>query len=95
VERYTACRWETGEDAELMLCRLEVVAGNRIGLISDIAGEVASENLNIRNIASENDAKTQLSHVAFSVEVPDLFALSKLRHRLERIAGVERVRRVK
>lgn len=94
VERYTACRWETGEDAELMLCRLEVVAGNRIGLISDIAGEVARENLNIRNIASQNDSETSLSHVQFSVEVPDLFALSKLRHGLARIGGVERVRRV-
>lgn len=94
VERYTSARWETGEDAELMLCRLEVVAGNRIGLISDIAGEVARENLNIRNIVSENDAKTQLSHVQFSVEVPDLFTLSALRHGLARISGVEQVRRV-
>ncbi|GAC1372895.1 MAG: bifunctional (p)ppGpp synthetase/guanosine-3',5'-bis(diphosphate) 3'-pyrophosphohydrolase [Candidatus Saccharimonadales bacterium] len=94
VERYAACRWETGEDAELMLCRLEVVAGNRIGLISDIAGEVARENLNIRNILSENDPKTQLSHVQFQVEVPDLFVLSKLRHGLSRINGVERVRRI-
>jgi guanosine-3',5'-bis(diphosphate) 3'-pyrophosphohydrolase len=94
VERYMACRWETGEDADLMLCRLEVISGNRIGLISDITGEVARENLNIRNIISDNDAVTQLSHIKFVVEVPDLFALSKLRHRLARIPGVERVRRV-
>ncbi len=94
VERYTACRWETGEDVELMLCRLEVVAGNRIGLISDIAGEVAREKLNIRNISSQNDAETQLSHVTFQVEVPDLFTLSTLRHGLARISGVERVRRI-
>lgn len=94
VERYTTCRWETGEDAELLLCRLKVVAGNRIGLISDITGEVAREQLNIRTIASQNDPDTKQSHVEFVVEVTDLFVLAKLRQRLERLPGVEQVRRI-
>lgn len=94
TERYTDCRWETGEDTTLLIGQLEVVAGNRIGLISDIAGIVAKQQLNMRNIASRNDAKTRLSHVEFTVEVPDLFVLSQLRHSLERLAGVEQVRRV-
>jgi guanosine-3',5'-bis(diphosphate) 3'-pyrophosphohydrolase len=94
VERYTACRWETGEDAALLVCRLEVTAGNRIGLLSDITGAVARQSLNIRNIASDNDADSGRSHVSFMVEVPDLFVLSKLRHSLERLPGVEKVQRI-
>jgi guanosine-3',5'-bis(diphosphate) 3'-pyrophosphohydrolase len=94
VERYTACRWETGGDAQLLLCRLEVVAGNRIGLISDITGVVARQGLNIQTISSENHDTTHLAHIIFGVEVADLFVLSTLRHELGRLAGVEHVRRV-
>lgn len=94
TERYADCRWETGEDTEMLIGRLEVVAGNRIGLISDIAGAVAKEGLNMRNIASHSDPETHYSHVDFMVEVPDLFVLSKLRRSLGRLAGVERVRRI-
>jgi (p)ppGpp synthase/HD superfamily hydrolase len=55
---------------------------------------VARQSLNIRNIASDNDADSGRSHVSFMVEVPDLFVLSKLRHSLERLPGVEKVQRI-
>lgn len=94
AERYASCRWETGEDVKLLLCRLKIVAGNRIGLISDITGAVAREKLNIRAISSVIDPETKHSNVEFVVEVPDLFVLSRLSQRLGRLPGVDQVRRV-
>jgi len=94
VERYTKCRWETAEDSELLACRLLVESVNRIGLMSDIAGTVARQNLNMSDISSEVEPGTQASRIEFIVEVPDLFVLSKLRRVLERLSGVEHVRRI-
>jgi GTP pyrophosphokinase len=94
IERYTSCRWETAEGAELLACRLTVVGHRRIGLMMDIAGTVARQNLNMGNIVSQLEAQTQMSTIEFTVEVADLFVLSKLRHSLERLSGVEKVRRI-
>ncbi len=94
VERYTSCRWETAEGAELLACRLLVEGRRRIGLMMDIAGTVARQNLNMGNIVSKLDEDTQISIIEFTVEVPDLFVLSRLRRELERLQSVERVRRI-
>jgi len=94
VERYTSCRWETAEGTELLACQLMVEGSSRIGLMMEIAGRVARQSLNMRNIASQTDPDTQVSRIEFTVEVPDLFVLSKLRRSLERLSGVQRVRRI-
>jgi len=94
VERYTSCRWETAEGSELLACRLSVEGRRRIGLMMDIAGTVARQSLNMGNIVSTLDVDTQISRIEFTVEVPDLFTLSALRHTLERLNSVERVRRI-
>ena len=95
TERYVSCRWETSAEAqELVVCRVEVVGTNRVGLISDVTGVVASQGLNIGHIVSEANGETGRSAVSFVVEVPDLFRLSQVMTRLEEIRGVEGVRRV-
>ncbi len=95
TERYTTCRWETEVEApELLVCRLELMAGNRIGLISDITGAVAAVRLNIGGITSSSGLESGPSRVEFTVEVPDLFILASLVSKLERIKGVISVKRV-
>jgi guanosine-3',5'-bis(diphosphate) 3'-pyrophosphohydrolase len=95
AERYTKCRWETQAGApELIVCRVEVEATDRIGMISDIAAQVAKMRLNIGNFKSARTGVEERTIVSFDVEVADLFALARLMRRLERVPGVLAVNRV-
>ncbi|HVQ43417.1 MAG TPA: bifunctional (p)ppGpp synthetase/guanosine-3',5'-bis(diphosphate) 3'-pyrophosphohydrolase [Candidatus Saccharimonadia bacterium] len=95
MERYTPCRWETDDDTEVLSVQLEITAGNRIGLFSDVTGVVAREKLNIGgSMVSDQDEATGMKVLKLTVEVPDLFVLSRLRRELGRLSGVERVRRI-
>jgi guanosine-3',5'-bis(diphosphate) 3'-pyrophosphohydrolase len=94
VDRYVTCRWETTTEVrEKIVCRLEVRAVNRIGLLSDLTGEVAAKRLNLAGISSKPSLGSGETVVNFGVEVPDLFVLSRLIRRLERLGGVQSVHR--
>ncbi len=95
VERFVGCRWETLADApERLLCRLELVAMNRIGLLSDITGTIAARGFNIGYIVSESGAVPEETRVSFAIEVPDLFALADMMRQLEQLSGMLSVRRL-
>ena len=95
-ERYTVARWETLErDVERLVCRLQLLAANRVGLLSDITGYISRRGLNIGSIRSrqlpDNEAE---STVSFILEVPDLYVLADVMHGLGRLRGVTAVARV-
>ena len=95
VERYAACRWETtGGESERIVCRLEVRAADRIGLVSDITGVVARRRLYLAGIATKPQSPEGTITVSFGVEVPDLFILADVIRMLERVPGVIEVHRV-
>jgi GTP pyrophosphokinase len=94
AERYVTCRWETTtQSPELVVCRIQIDAVNRIGLLSDVTAAVAKQNLNIGNFNSEHEGLEQ-SRLKFDVEVADLFVLSRLMRRLQKLPGVVAVSRV-
>jgi GTP pyrophosphokinase len=94
-ERYTTARWETSrEEIERLVCRVELVAANRVGLLSDVTGLISRQGLNIGSIKSHNDATDAESKISFFLEVPDLFVLAGIMSRLGRLRGVTDVRRV-
>lgn len=94
-DRYASCRWEVGADsAELVLVDVELVALNRSGMLSDVTGTVARRGLDIHGLVSEHRRDdVQEINIGFGVEVPDLFALARLMHDLEKLPGVTAVRR--
>ncbi len=95
VERFVGCRWETlAEVPERLLCRLELVAVNRVGLISDITGTIAKRYLNIGHIKSEPTDSPDQACVSFVIEVPDLFVLADVMRHLEQLPGIFSVKRV-
>jgi guanosine-3',5'-bis(diphosphate) 3'-pyrophosphohydrolase len=95
VERYTTCRWETSAEAPArLLCRVEVRALNRIGLISEVTGVIAAQRLHIAGMATRRPEEPEQTIVSFGLEVADLFVLSGVMHRLERLPGVLEVTRV-
>jgi GTP diphosphokinase / guanosine-3',5'-bis(diphosphate) 3'-diphosphatase len=94
TERYVKCRWETKEDeAERLLCTVEIRGANRLGIVSDITGVIARQKLFIDGIATFGDEKTGKS-LRMEIEVPDLFMLASVIRKIERIPGVLDVRRV-
>jgi GTP pyrophosphokinase len=94
-ERYVMCRWETTALApELIVCTVQIESINRIGLLSDMTAVVAKLQLNVSNFQSEPGGAPDQSLVRFDVEVPDLFVLSRLMRRLQRVPGVVAVSRI-
>lgn len=94
TERYATCRWETtSEDQEFMQCGIELTGANRIGLIADVTGTIASRNINLGDMktARRPDGQTRLT---FEIEVKDLFLLAEIIKQLERIREVTSVKRV-
>lgn len=93
-ERYVTCNWEThAEIPERLVCRLQLVAFNRIGLLSDVTGTVSKRNYNIGSV-NTHDLDENRSQVEFVIEVPDLFALADIIKRLDRLPGIESVKRI-
>ena len=93
-ERYVTCNWEThAEIPERLVCRLQLVAFNRIGLLSEVTGTVSQRNYNIGSV-NTHDLDESRSQVEFVIEVPDLFALADIIKRLDRLPGIESVKRV-
>ena len=95
-ERYAVARWEILADkVERLVCRLELDAANRVGLLSDITGYLSRRGLNIGSIRSINLAKDGVeSQVSFVLEVPDLYVLASAMHGLGRLRGITGVKRV-
>jgi guanosine-3',5'-bis(diphosphate) 3'-pyrophosphohydrolase len=95
-ERYINARWETlARDVERLICRIRIVAANRVGSLSDITSYISKQGLNIGSIRSDvgmgSDAE---SEVSFILEVPDLYVLANVIHGLEKLRGITSVRRV-
>lgn len=93
-ERYVTCRWETHtEMPERLVCRLQLVAFNRIGMLSDVTSAVSKHKYNIGSVNTHDLDETR-SQVEFVIEVPDLFALADIIKRLDRLPGIESVKRI-
>ncbi len=94
-ERYAECHWETAaEPAEFVVCRIEIEALNRKGLVADVAGVVVKRQLALRDMTTVRDATDEThTRLSFAIEVPDLFMLARVMHDFERLSGVISVRR--
>lgn len=94
-ERLLECKWELeGGGQEKLVCRLEIVAANRIGLLRDVTGTVAGLGFNINGIVSRAKNNGEEAVVEINVEAPDLYAISRVIHQLERLLGVLAVQRL-
>lgn len=95
TERLVSCKWETQGEAERVLCRIELIAANRVGVVSDITATIARRGYNLAGITSRPETKPDSDKVAIDlgVEVPDLFELASLLRMLAHIPGVESARR--
>lgn len=87
-ERCVSVEWNTSDKVRLKV-RLEVIAKNRINLLSDLTLAISSFHSSIlnANITTHED----VVHDAFIIEVVHLRQLKKILAALERIKGVQKV----
>ena len=71
--------------------RIQARAMDRVGLLSDVTGEVSAENVNIKSCLSEEHG--DVSIISLTVHVSGIAQLSRLFFRLEAIRGVTAVAR--
>jgi len=87
-DRLVACQWELDKSVtEHILCELELIGLNRVGLLRDVTSSLAKRGVNISGMTS-NDLSSDESTIRFKVEVSDLYELALVLRMLERIAGV-------
>jgi GTP pyrophosphokinase len=92
TDRHLPVAW--GHYETTYASRLQIKAFDRVGLIRDITNVVASENINIHSLTSDEDDKTNACTVSLTVYTTGVEQLSRLFSRVETIPGVDNVLRV-
>jgi GTP pyrophosphokinase len=72
---------------------LQVDAFDRAGLLRDITAILADERINVVAVNTSSDQKQQRAHMRFTVEVSDLFQLSRVLSRVSQVPNVTDARR--
>jgi GTP pyrophosphokinase len=90
VERLVECDW--GPSGELYSAAVSVHAWDRVGLLRDISTLVASEDVNMVGVRTqEHDDRTTTVHI--TLETQGRTQVSRLMSRLESIRGIIAVTR--
>ena len=72
---------------------VDVVAHERPGLLRDITGLLANENINAISVNTQTDKHQHVAHMMFTLEIPNVKALSRILALIDRIPNVMAVRR--
>ncbi len=91
-ERIIEVDWQSSSAAAYPV-DLTLIAHDRSGLLRDITMVLADEDANILDLESRTDRATMTTHMAISLEIRDLPALSSAMTRLEKLPNVTSVRR--
>jgi len=93
-DRLITCRWELDKNVtEHIVCELELIGLNRVGLLRDVTSSLAKRGVNISGMSSSQYDSDE-SAIRFKVEVADLYELALVIRMLERIPGVRAVNNV-
>ena len=72
---------------------VHVVAHDRPGLLRDIGALLANERINVARSSTVTDKRRQLAHIALTLEIPDVDALSRVLAQIDTIPNVLEVSR--
>ena len=84
-ERLAPVEW--GERPQVYPVGIDIQAWDRVGLLRDISGVVAGEEVNITSIKAR-EGRDHSSYIHFTVETRDMGQLSRLLSRVEGVKGV-------
>ena len=72
---------------------VEIIAHQRPGLLRDITGLLANENINAVSVHTQTDKQEHVAHTILTLEIPNVEALSRILALIDRIPNVMTVRR--
>jgi len=91
-ERLIEVNW--GEErGQTYPVEVEILAHERTGLLRDITGLLANEKINVLAVNTQTDRKEHVARMTFTVEIPDVTALSRVLALIDQIPNVMDVRR--
>ena len=72
---------------------IDIVAHERSGLLRDITGLLANENINVIAVHTQTDKKQHVAHMTFTAEIPNVESLSRILALIDQIPNVMSVGR--
>lgn len=72
---------------------VDIVAHERSGLLRDITGVLANENINVIAVNTQTDKKQHIAHMTFTLEIPNVEILSRVLALIDQIPNIMAVRR--
>ncbi len=73
--------------------QVEVIAYDRAGLLRDISALLANEKVNVIAVNTATDKQQHVAHMIFTLEIPNIDALSRVLALIDQIPNVTDVRR--
>lgn len=92
-ERYIEVNW-TSDHSGVFETHVEVFCNDRDGLLRDITTVLANEKIGLLGVNSLSNSKDNTAKIQLKLEVKDLHSLAKMVSRLDKVNGVQSVRRV-
>jgi GTP pyrophosphokinase len=95
-ERVIEVEWENGRAPEVYAVVVHVLAYDRDGLLRDISGVVADENINMSAVSIKTQRRRNLADMIATLEIQSVSQLSRVLAKIEALPNVlEAIRVVK
>ena len=67
---------------------VDIIAHERSGLLRDISGVLANENINVIAVNTQTDKKQHVAHMTFTLEIPNVEMLSRVLALIDQIPNI-------
>ena len=95
-ERVVEVGWEDGKSPTLYPVVVQILAYDRDGLLHDISGVVADENINMSTVSIKTQKRQNLANMIATLEIQSISQLSRVLAKIETLPNVlEAIRLVK
>jgi GTP pyrophosphokinase len=85
--------WTATKQERTYPVKIQVSAYDRSGLVRDVAGLVADQHVNMRNIEAVTGQKDNLAVISATLEIQDIAQLTRIMTKIERLPNIQTVRR--
>ena len=85
--------WTATKQERTYPVKIQVSAYDRSGLVRDVAGLVADQRVNMRNIEAVTGQKDNLAVITATLEIQDIAQLTRIMTKIERLPNIQTVRR--
>jgi RelA/SpoT family (p)ppGpp synthetase len=91
--RLVEVTWTATKQERTYPVKIQVSAYDRSGLVRDVAGLVADQRVNMRNIEAVTGQKDNLAVITATLEIQDIAQLTRIMTKIERLPNIQTVRR--